>query len=138
MNVQKFLIATVVATVVLFVIDYLWFGLIFKDWFAAHMPPQGDPADMHIATHLVGEICLAALLAYIYPLGYKGGSPVSQGIMFGILMGLVYALPGSIHMSAGMEGAMPVACFFIAHGLIAGILGGLAVAMVYGSNTAKA
>src|ERR1041384_7537556 len=98
MNSKKFIPATLAAFAVLFVLNFLWFGVIFKDWLATRMPAMHE----NIPLHVVGELTLAVLLAIIYPFGYKGGSPASEGMKFGFLMGLVYQLPSSIHMYASM------------------------------------
>ena len=122
------------AFVILFIADYLWFGVLFTNWLSEYMPGSKGPEN--IPLHAVGELCFAALLAYIYPIGYKGGSPITEGAKFGFLMGLVYSLPGHIHTYAAMGGAKRVACFFVANGIVMGIIGGIAVAKIYGNKSA--
>ena len=135
MNFKKIIPATLVAFVILFLADWLWFGVIFADWFHKMMPSSMNE---NIPMHAVGELCLAFLMAAIYPYGYKGGSAVKEGAMFGILIGLVYQLPGSFHMYASMGGSLSVVFFFIANGIVMGIIGGITVAMVYGKQSAAA
>ena len=129
---SKFLLAVLAAFAVLFVVDWLWFGIIFKDWFMQRMPSNQES----IPLHALGELCLAVLLAIAFPMGYKGGSAVMEGARFGLLMGLIYQLPGAIHMYASMGGSRGIPVFFIAHGVIVGILAGVAIAMVYAKKAA--
>jgi len=130
MNPKKIIAATFVAFIVLFLGDWLWFGPIFGEWFHTMMPTKGDMEN--IPMHAAGELCLAFLMAVIYPYGYKGGSPAKEGAVFGILMGLVYQLPGSLHMYASMGGSRRLVVFFIANGIVMGILAGISVAMIHG------
>jgi len=129
---KKFLLATAAAFVALFIINSIWFGFLFKDWYMENMNAASDE---NIAMHAFAELCYALLLAWIYPLGYKTGSSMSQGIKFGVLMGLVYSLPVNLHHHASMGGSWEIPCFFIANGLIVSVAAGIAIAMVYGAKS---
>lgn len=132
MNTKKFLLATAAAFVALFVINSIWFGFLFKDWFMENMKTASDE---NIPMHAFAEVCYALLLAWIYPLGYKSGSNMSQGIKFGVLMGLVYSLPHSLHQHATMGGSWEIVCFFVANGILVSVAAGIAIAMVYGAKS---
>ena len=132
---SKCIYATLAAFAVLFIADYLWFGIIFHDYYMSAMQPtEGD----NILLHAIGELCFAGLLAWIFPMGYKGGSAVSEGTKFGLMMGLVYQLPGQIHIYGSMGGSRRLVVFFIANGIVMGILAGITIAMIYGKKTAAA
>ena len=135
MNTKKIIFGTLASFIVMFLADWLWFGPIFGEWFHTMMPTSGME---NIPLHAFGELCFAFLLAVIYPLGYKGGSAMKEGAMFGFLMGLVYQLPGHIHMFAAFGGSRRVVVFFIMNGIVMGILGGIAVAMAYGKRSVSA
>ena len=130
MNSKKFILAALAAFAVLFVLNSLWFGVIFKDWLANQMPEMHE----NIPLHVFAELVFAVLLAIIYPLGYKGGSPASEGLKFGLLMGLVYQLPNAIHMYASMGGSPAVPCMFIVNGILVGIAAGITIGLVYGNK----
>ena len=129
MNYSKFLLATLLAFVALFIADYLWWMVIFRDWVMQKMSPSGSES---VPFHALAELCMAGLFAIIYPMGYKGGSPASEGAKFGVLMGLVYALPGAIHHYAATGGSRAIPAFSIANGVVMGIIAGITIAMVYG------
>jgi hypothetical protein len=135
MNSKKFITATLVAFLVVFVFDYIWFGVIFKNWWETTMSGiiKTLPEKPNIPVHALGDLCVAALLAWIYPHGYKGGPAISEGIKFGLLMGLVLELPNAVHSYDAMQSTTLLA-FTIVHGIIVGIIGGICVAMVYGSK----
>jgi hypothetical protein len=132
MKTKSLLLATLVCFIVVFATDYLWFMVVFKGYHVEGMPMAAAP---NVPMHALGELCFAALLALIYPYGYKGGSPVSEGLKFGILMGLMYQLPGHIHMLASMDVPTSTLWFFTANGVVVGMLGGVSVAMSYGRRS---
>jgi len=132
MKTKSLFLGTLIAFVVIFAADYLWFMVIFKDYRVEGMPMTATP---NIPMHALGELCFAALLALIYPYGYKGGAPVNEGLKFGLLMGLVYQLPGHIHMLASMDIPVSTLWFFVANGIVVGMLGGVSVALSYGKGT---
>ncbi len=44
----------------------------------------------------LGYIVLALLMAYVYPKGYSGGAPATEGLKFGVIIGLLWVLPHGI------------------------------------------
>ncbi|MDE2150121.1 MAG: DUF1761 domain-containing protein [Gammaproteobacteria bacterium] len=42
-----------------------------------------------VALGLIDNVLKSLVLAYLYPIGYKGGSPVKEGFRFGILTGVL-------------------------------------------------
>ena len=127
---KKWFYATMAAFAIMFVLDYVWFQVIFKGYVESQMASTGNNVPMHA----LGEWCMAALLAWIYPIGYKGGSAMQEGMKFGILMGLLYGLPNAIHMYASMTGPVSMLAFFTAHGVVLAMVGGMAVAWVHGKR----
>jgi hypothetical protein len=52
---------------------------------------------------LTSMIIQGCILAYLYPLFYKGGSPIGQGIKFGLLMGLYMFSVSTLANAAKIE-----------------------------------
>src|ERR1051325_8495710 len=125
MDFKKLIAAALAASVVMFVVDGLWWMVIFKDYYASHMPTNGNQS---IPLHYVGELFLAGLMAIIYPMGYKGGSAMMEGVKFGFWIGLIYCLPGAIHRFADMGGSRMLLLSFVVNGVVIGIVGGITVA----------
>ena len=80
--------------VAMFVLSFVWYGVVMMDWYADKygniMRMEDDISMAYIA---LGYVIRAFLLAYIYTYGYKGGSGTSEGMRFGVVMGLLLGLP---------------------------------------------
>ena len=98
MDIKKFLTAFVAGFVVMFIISFLWHNVIMASFYNDHMGSvmRSEPIFLRI---LAGSIVLTALMAYIYPKGYAGDSPLTQGIKFGIIVGLLWTLPHGLIFS---------------------------------------
>jgi len=92
---MKLIISTIVVGVLLFLLGWLFYGMLFMDFFKANFENYDNlmKKDMILWALIVGSLVQAFLLAWIYPIGYKGGSPTKEGLMYGIYMGLFLALP---------------------------------------------
>lgn len=135
MNVKKFIMALVAGFIVMMGVAYVFHVVLMKDsydmWLKEVSRPEG-----RFQFILYSYLCLAALMAYIYPMGYKGGSPFGEGLKFGILMGLVCRLPLALVMSATTNVVWQwVAVEAAWHCLEQGI-GGIVIAYMYGSPKA--
>ena len=126
---MKWFYATLAAFAVMFAMDYLWFQVLFRGFMESQMATAGQS---NVPMHALGELCLAGLLAWTYPIGYKGGSATHEGVKFGLLMGLLYGLPNSIHMMASTGGSASLLFFFVANAVVVGVAGGVTVARVHG------
>jgi hypothetical protein len=127
MKIQKLLLAIVVGFIVMFGLAGLFHLVIMKDFF---MEKLGGEPSIHYA--MLSYAFLAILMSYIYPFGYKGGSPVKEGLIFGILMGLLCRLPLQVlEMGYGRVDLSFVVTEAVWHMVEEGI-GGIAIAMVYG------
>ena len=97
MNVKKFLWSTVLGFIVMFILSWighepLMQGLLFDSSPMAEIERE-SPAVIGIAA---AYLVLSLLMVYIYPRGIEGDSVFGNGIRFGIVMGLLIALPISI------------------------------------------
>ena len=99
MRLRRYLLAWVAAFAVLVVGDALihemWLGSFYRataSWWR--------PADqMHSLMHLMflSQLSLAMLLTFIYARGYEAGKgALWQGFRFGVLMGLLLAVPANL------------------------------------------
>ncbi len=89
MNGEKFLLAVVVYVVVTFAIAAGWHLLLFKDMYAqlAIFTRQEPLIPLGIASIVMQGL----VLAYLYPLFFRGDKPVKQGLTFGLLIGVLMA-----------------------------------------------
>jgi hypothetical protein len=127
MKIQKLLLAIVVGFIVMFGLAGLFHLVIMKDFF---IEKTGGEPSIHFA--MLSYAILAILMSYIYPYGYKGGSLVKEGLVFGILMGLLCRLPLQVlELGYGRGDLSFVVTEAVWHAVEEGI-GGIAIAMVYG------
>ncbi|TKJ40490.1 hypothetical protein CEE37_09255 [candidate division LCP-89 bacterium B3_LCP] len=129
-TVRKLILATLAGGFGMWIVAGLWHNLImptlYKDTHASH---EG------IGIMLVAYIVLAAIMAYIYPLGYKGGKPVLEGLRFGIIIGILWVFPHELAMAGAHEGKSIIYVFRNAgwHIIEQGI-GGIIIGLIHGKR----
>ncbi len=84
----------------------------------------------------LNHIVFAFILAYVYPMGYKGGNLVTEGFRFGVLMGILMFLPTGLVVRGIWQ--VPANLMFvyntIFHAIASGICG-IGIAFIYGKKT---
>ncbi|MCI0526678.1 MAG: hypothetical protein L0Y56_04400 [Nitrospira sp.] len=89
MNTKKFALAVMGYIVVTFVIAATWHLVLFKGLYdQLGIFTRKEPL---IPLGIVSIIMQAFVLAYLYPLFFRGGSPVKEGVKFGLLTGVLMA-----------------------------------------------
>ena len=86
--------ATAASFLAMYILSFLWYGILAEGYNAKqYMMILRGPEDFSLLTIAIGYLLLAVLLSYTYPLGYAGGRSGSQGLRFGILMGVGVGQP---------------------------------------------
>ncbi len=131
MSVKKFILAGLAAFAVMAVLGGLWHKVLLGSFYEAHFKYIAD-ADMVIV--MIGLFLTGFLLSAIYPIGYKGGSPSSEGYRFGMLMGAVWIVPTAFVIFLGADLVTPVGILVDLpwHILIEEGLAGMVIGLVYG------
>lgn len=136
MDVRKFAIGTVVTFVVAFALSAVWHTLLMSDVYEAASggAARSSPIMWVIA---LGYIVVAAIMAYMYPKGYEGGSPVAEGFKFGAMIGIVWWFASGLVLYGAME--TPFSLVYIDGGwhIIEQGLAGIALAMVHGRTSTE-
>ncbi len=131
MNVKKFVLAWVAAAVVVLLLGSLWHQFLLADFIAANTQALAREEPI-MAFVILGNLILGFLMALVYPMGYKGGSPVKEGFRFGALIGLIWILPVSLIFhgvwNLPLTGVIVDSAWHVVEEGIAGI----AIALVYG------
>lgn len=97
MDVKKFVLAWVIATVVGFLLSGGWHVVVMADFYGTHMEAVARPeAEVDMVMIFLGYVVLGLLMAYVFPIGAKGGPPVAEGFRFGAVIGLLWVLPWSL------------------------------------------
>ena len=86
---------------------------------------------------VLGYGALAFLMSYAYPIGYKGGTPVKEGLRFGILVGLLVALPLNLILHGVWKVTLAGSLVDSIYHVIEQIVGGIIIALIYGNTSAK-
>lgn len=137
MNFKKLLLAAPVAFVALNGFGAVWHLVLFKSYYDVQQAAVARPETL-MPMLLVVDLLRGLLFAYIYPLGYKGGPPVTQGLKFGCLMGLVSGLHLAIYFTFLNIPSLSWAFVEVLFSAMQGAFAGLLVALIYGRKTLNA
>ena len=127
MNANR-LMGAVGAFVVMFGLGGLWHQVLMGDYYAAILPTVAR-AEPDLVVVGLGYLLTAAVMVFIFPIGYQGGSGVAEGLRFGAVIGLLWWLPANIILSGVYETTLASALvdgvWHIAEGAAGGVVIGL-------------
>ena len=137
MKYKKFIFATLVYVVITMAIALPWHLVIFKDLYASLGIYNREPPIIPLG--LASMIIQGMVLAYFYPLFYKGGNPIWQGIKFGLIMGVFLFSVSTLANAAKIQVTSMSIWILIqtAFHSIQFILTGAGIGLVYGKNPEK-
>ena len=83
--------AWLAGAVTMAILGGLFHGVLAADYFASQLP---DGAAMPTAPlPLFFILPVSLIMAYLYPKGFEGGAPGTEGFRFGALIGIIMVLP---------------------------------------------
>lgn len=93
---KKLLSAWIVGFLTMYVISIIWYGVIIDNYNSVQFANVLRGADSFSMLNItIGYLLLTLFMAYIYPYGYKGGKYIVEGLRFGLILGLFWALPAA-------------------------------------------
>jgi hypothetical protein len=98
LKIARFALAALAAMAFLLVVNVVLYPIVFPAG-----PPQiyqYERAEPLALYHVLAMLVTSLILAYVFPLGYRGKIPWSEGLRFGMLMGVLVSLPASINIYA--------------------------------------
>ena len=118
--------------VITFAMGFVWHLVIFKELYAklGIFTRIDDPI---IPLGFTAMLIQGAVLAYLYPLITKGGSPIPEGLKFGLLMGLFIA-SSAVIAEAAKQRVSSLPTWLIVESvyyIIQFSLSGVAIALIY-------
>jgi hypothetical protein len=104
MKLGKILISTVVVTVIMFLTDWLWYGMIMKN---SSTPIPNARPEMQYTWMIFGMLIYSFAFSYIFSQGRGSGSSVSEGARFGMWATLLAWIPMGF-VWYGLTSTMPL------------------------------
>jgi hypothetical protein len=136
MKIQRFLFAAIGAFVFFVVVNAVFSSVLFPEGPYRHYRNlRPEPLAVF---GIVAALITALLMAYIFPMGYKGGKLTAEGLRFGMLLGVLVSLPANLQLYGAavvpFDGLLTVILWTIITWGIAGAI----IAAIYGKTLGQA
>ncbi len=135
MKPKRFLLAVLAGFVGRAVAYAILEGLLLKGYMEAIFEPAGasmEGMEGGPFMPLVAVLSMSLIMAYLYPKGYEGGKPLSEGLRFGVLLGLFSGIPLGIFSDVMFAiGFVPALVLIIVY-VLETAAAGLFIGLVYG------
>ena len=131
MNGRKFVLGALAAFVVGFLLSGLWHVLLMADFYESNAVGAMREPPLFWAIGL-GYLVVGLIMAYMYPKGYEGGSPIAEGLKFGAVIGLLWWFPTHLVLYGALDGPFSIVLVDGAWHLVEEGLAGIALGLVYG------
>ena len=131
MDLRNYIGCCIASTFVMLGLAAMWHRVLMADYYALHTSvARLEPLTGYIA---LAYLTLSVLMTLIYPKGYSGGSRWSEGLRFGLIIGLMYALPRGIVMYS-VEGTHTGTLVLVdsAWHMVEQGAGGVVIALIHG------
>ena len=131
---KKFILAAVLYVVVSMLHGFTWHFNFFPEVYAQLGIYNRAPPIIPLG--LSSMIIQGLILAYLYPRFYQGGSPVKEGIKFGLIMGLFMFSVSTLANAAKMQ-VSPMSTWIAIQAAFHGIqfiVAGAGIGAIYGKS----
>ena len=136
MDMRKFALGTAAAFVVGFALSFVWHSMLMAGVYESTSAGAARETPILWAV-IAGYLLVASIMAYMYPKGYDGGSPVAEGFKFGAMIGIVWWLASQLVLYGALESTFTLVYVDGGWHIFEQGCSGIALAMVYGRGTAK-
>lgn len=133
MDTKKMTMAWLGAFVVMFMLSFVWHVPLMGEFNAENYSEVNlSEEEFSFALIAAGYLVLTFLMSYIFPLGFKGGSAVTEGMRFGVLLGMTRALPIALILAGAYK--MPLSANLVeaVYTIVESAIGGIVIAKIYG------
>jgi hypothetical protein len=137
MKIKKMILAAVGCFVVSFLIAAIWHLALFKNLY--HELGIFSRKEPLVHLGIIDNVLKAFVLAYVYPIGYQGGSSVREGLRFGILMAILVGSSWILGMAATQPAVSISTWLFLETPfvLLQFGLAGMVIGLIYGKNSSS-
>jgi len=132
---KKMIMAWLGAFAAMFLLSYAWYDPLMGEYYGNIYSEINLPLeDFSMKLIIVGYLIQAYLLAYIFPIGFSGGSAVKEGLRFGVILGSLFALPGAFIFAAVYKMPLEANIIDAIYHIVEFSVGGIVIAKIYSSN----
>jgi len=137
MDSKKLTLSTLAATVLIFLLGFLWYGMLMADFYASNgggaTNVAKDPLDMWAL--VLGILIVSFAMAYMFPKWSRGVNNAKQGFIFGALIGLITGF-GTAFIMYGTSNFMNMTGTIVdgIYQIVEKGLAGIVIAMIYGKG----
>ncbi|MBN1820483.1 MAG: hypothetical protein JW833_07195 [Prolixibacteraceae bacterium] len=130
MNVKRFLLASLAVYITFLILDFLIHNVALASAYEENASLwRSDMSQIMWLMYLVG-IAMALLFVYIFIKGYQGKG-ISEGIRYGLLIGLLISVIGILNQYIIYPLPFGLVAIWMVTGLIEFIIAGIVVSLVY-------
>ena len=129
----RFIVATVVAWLIITLAGVVWHEVIFEDWYNEWVFGI-ERVEMPIAYFLITHAMRALVFVYVYHMLYKGGVPIIKGLKFGFLMGILTGLTVTSYYGDFNITSPGWALLEFTYNIVRAILVGVSTALIIGER----
>lgn len=132
---KRFVLATLAAFFVMFALAGVFNQILIKDFVRNNIASSILRETPVTSSIVLGYLLLSVFMSYLYPIFARPGqSTLVQGVKFGALMGLLWMFPFNLVLHGNYN--FPAVALLIDTGwaLLEQGLGGVVIALVYGST----
>lgn len=136
MNILRFIIAVIVAWVIITLGGALWHEVLFESWYNEWVFGI-ERMQMPIGYFLITHAMRALAFVYVYFMLYKGGNPYVKGLKFGFLMGIITGVTVTGYYGDFLITSPGWVILEFAYNIFRAILVGLSTALIIGERPRK-
>jgi uncharacterized membrane protein YvlD (DUF360 family) len=130
MNWEKLVLSAIAGSIGMWILAGLYHEVVMAQFYRTEVHATHEGTGIIFIAYLV----LGALMAYIYPIGYKGGKPWLEGMKFGLVMGILWVFPHELVRIGAHGGSITYAFKNVAWHLVEQGVGGIIIAVIYGKS----
>lgn len=135
---MKLVISTIVASIVLLLLAWLFYwGIFSAGYMTSFLRIMRGPEYNTLWANIVGSFLQGFLLSLVYKYYYKGESPFKEGLIYGLLIGSLISIPYVFYMWANYTVRWKAV---LADGIGMGfryLIAGIIIALIFGKKIQK-
>lgn len=133
MNLVRFLIATFAAWLIFTIGGAIWHEVIFEEWYNDWVFGI-ERLEMPVGYFVITHAMRALVFVYVYHMLYKGGNPLTKGLKFGFLMGILTGLTVTSYYGDFDINSPGWALLEFAYNIVRALMVGVSTALIIGKR----